>query len=182
MPVKGHQTHYLCKKCGETNPKNFYGHRKTECKKCLILRTNARAKSDEVYQRPVPHCIRCGEQDATQFYKHVRSECKACSCKRNSARQKGNHEHHRRRHLRRAYGITPEFYDAELAKQHGLCALCGRPPDETDLQKILVVDHDHETRAFRGLIHGRCNCILGYAKDDTAVLMSAIDYLNHHRK
>ena len=134
------------------------------------------------YQRKPHLCTQCGEQDAEKFYPHQRSQCKLCQQKRSSVRQRGNHDLHRRRHLRRAYGITPEFYDAELAKQHGLCALCGKPPDAADLQKILVVDHDHITKEFRGLIHGRCNSLLGYSKDDTSVLIAAIDYLNRHRK
>jgi hypothetical protein len=182
MPVKGYQAPHLCKKCGETDPENFYGPRKTECKKCLIVRTGARAKSDEVYQRPSQRCKTCGEQDPVKFYIYQRGECKACVKKRTSKYQTGNKEFNRRRHLRRAYGITQEFYDTELAKQQGRCALCGMPPDETDLQKILVVDHDHETGEFRGLIHGRCNCILGYAKDDPKTLRSALEYLARHHK
>jgi hypothetical protein len=127
-------------------------------------------------------CRMCSETDETKFYPYRAFECKECTCARTSARQRGNTKLHRTRHLKRTYDITPEFYEAELAKQHGLCALCGLPPDDTDLQKILVVDHDHETDEFRGLIHGRCNSILGYAKDNTAVLIASIDYLNRHRK
>ncbi len=134
------------------------------------------------YPRKPHYCTRCGEQDPTKFYTHKRGECVSCCHQRSTRQQKGNKPFNRRRHLRRAYGITPEFYDAEFIKQQGLCALCGKPPDKTDLQKILVVDHDHETEEFRGLIHGRCNCILGYAKDDIVTLHAAVDYLSRHKK
>ena len=135
------------------------------------------------YPRP-PHCCKkCGEKDPTKFYATRRTECKVHCIQRSSFSQKGNKYLNRRRHLE--VGLTaspPEQYDEYLAKQNGLCALCGKPPNDKDLQKILVVDHDHETGEMRGLIHGRCNSILGYAKEDTVVLQNAIRYLNDHRK
>lgn len=132
-------------------------------------------------QKKIRSC-KCGETDESKFYPYRAFECKACTNRRTSARQRGNTELHRRRHLKRAYNWTPEKYDAELAKQHGLCAICGKPPDEDDLQKILVVDHNHDTKVVRGLIHGRCNTLLANAKEDTAVLLGAIDYLVRTRE
>lgn len=127
-------------------------------------------------QRKPTVCL-CGETDSNQFYAMSRSECKKCACERTSARQRGNTDLHRARHLKRAYGITPERYDEEFKKQNGLCDMCGLPPDPTDLQKNLVVDHDHETGEFRALVHGRCNSLLGYAQENPVILRAAIDYL-----
>ena len=129
-----------------------------------------------------PRICKCGETDAAKFYVTQASECKKCLSRRTASHQRGNTEFHRRRHLHRAYGWTPEMYDAQLSKQHGLCALCGKPPDETDLQKTLMVDHNHETGETRGLIHGRCNAVIGYAREDTALLLAAIDYVVRYRK
>ena len=128
-----------------------------------------------------PRICKCGETDTKQFYAFRASECKNCVSARTSKRQRGNSKLHRTRHLKRAYGTTPEKYDTELAKQNGLCALCGKPPDPTDLQKILVWDHDHKTKKFRGLIHGRCNSLLGYAQDDIKILLAAASYLIHRK-
>ena len=126
-----------------------------------------------------PRICHCGETNPIQFYAAQASECKACLIKRTASKQKGNHEHHRRRHLRRAYGWTPEKYDSELEKQHGLCALCGKPPLPGE---ILRVDHDHETGEARGLIHQHCNSLLGFAREDTAILLAAIHYVNRYRQ
>jgi hypothetical protein len=129
-----------------------------------------------------PRICKCGETRDSEFYAMSRSECKRCACARTSSRTRGRTDLHRTRHLHRAYNWTPEKYDAELAKQNGLCAVCGEPPDETDLQKILVVDHDHKTQRKRGLIHGRCNAILGYARDNPAILLAAAAYLQKHNQ
>lgn len=125
-------------------------------------------------------CRFCGETEEIQFYLPHATECKKCLCARTSRAQNGNSSFHRRRHLRRKYGLTVEQYENMLAEQNGLCALCGLPPDETDLQKILVVDHDHETNQIRGLIHGRCNALIGYAREDVRVLTCAIGYVTRN--
>ncbi len=53
-------------------------------------------------------------------------------------------------HLKRAYGITTEQYDALLAKQNGCCAICGK--HHTEFKKALSVDHDHKTGEIFGLL------------------------------
>jgi hypothetical protein len=125
-------------------------------------------------------CKKCGESRETEFYTFSRSECKRCACIRTSAYHKDDPTYNRRRHLHRTYGITPEKYAESLAEQNGVCAMCGKPPVDDDLQKILVVDHNHKTNKFRGLIHGRCNSLLGYAREDKTVLLGAVAYLGRH--
>ena len=71
------------------------------------------------------------------------------------------------------YGITEKDYDALLASQDGVCAICRLPPDE----KYLAVDHCHDTKRVRGLLHRTCNSGLGMFKDDVLRLQSAIEYL-----
>jgi len=44
-----------------------------------------------------------------------------------------------------------------LIEQDGRCPLCGR-----SLRKRIVVDHDHSTGKVRGLLHNRCNSMLGW--------------------
>lgn len=126
-----------------------------------------------------PRICHCGEIGPDQFYVTHASECKWCLIARTASRQKGNHAHHQARHLHRAYNWTPEKYNSELEKQHNLCALCGKPPAKGER---LRVDHDHETGEPRGLIHQHCNSLLGFAREDTTLLLSAIDYICRYKK
>lgn len=78
-----------------------------------------------------------------------------------------------------SYGITQEAYDALLAQQNGVCAICGNP--ETVIIRgtlcPLSVDHDHDTGKIRGLLCSTCNAALGLFKDNIENLSNAIDYL-----
>jgi hypothetical protein len=81
-------------------------------------------------------------------------------------------------------GLSDEQYQAMIAKQRSLCALCGAPPG----RRQLAVDHDHACcpgrdscgKCLRELLCGRCNPLLGYAHDDIAILEAAIAYLKKH--
>lgn len=92
------------------------------------------------------------------------SHCKVCyQAKQSQAARK------------RKYGLTPEQYDAEVARCGGSCPMCGESAK-------LVVDHDHRTGAFRSLLCDRCNRLLGVADDSVDLLQAAIDYLTCHKE
>lgn len=73
----------------------------------------------------------------------------------------------------KAYGLTVTDYERELAKQDGLCALCRKPP----VAREFVVDHDHETGEFRGLVHFSCNTLLGWLESHAHLVEAAQTYL-----
>lgn len=68
-----------------------------------------------------------------------------------------------------------EEYDSLLEKQNYSCAICGITAEEID--KKLIVDHNHETLKVRGLLCWRCNSGLGFFKDNQIHLAMAIEYL-----
>jgi hypothetical protein len=74
--------------------------------------------------------------------------------------------------LKRLYGISVAEYDALLAKQGGVCAICRQHS-----KRRLCVDHCHLTGTVRGLLCDRCNLGLGYLKEDQASLVAALAYL-----
>lgn len=78
-------------------------------------------------------------------------------------------------HLRNEFGITTEQYNAMLAAQNGLCAICHKPPEGN---KRLSVDHDHTTGKVRSLIHNHpCNLIVGYLEKFPKEFADAIKYV-----
>ena len=90
----------------------------------------------------------------------------------------------RRKQRLRRYGLTIEQYDAMLADQQGLCALCGKPPSNPDgigVAGRLHVDHDHETGRVRSLLCLNCNHGVGSFRDDPEVMRRAAEYVERFR-
>ena len=91
-----------------------------------------------------------------------------------------------RQYLKRTYGLTLNDYQETYKTQNGLCAICHTYyksviefPD-TPLKETLIVDHDHtktKKSAFRGLLCGNCNHVIGFACDNPKILSSAARYL-----
>lgn len=83
------------------------------------------------------------------------------------------------------YGITLADYESLLESQQYKCAICF-----SSVSGSMNVDHDHSCcpgqkscgSCVRGLLCGPCNSGIGYLKDNTSILMSAIDYLEKQRK
>lgn len=75
----------------------------------------------------------------------------------------------------RKYGITLSEYLTLLENQHGVCAVCKRPP--RGRRKFLAVDHNHKTGDIRGLLCITCNVGLGALGDSTELLYAALAYL-----
>jgi hypothetical protein len=90
---------------------------------------------------------------------------------------KRNKNHRRSQRLLKNYGITLEDYEVMLENQNHTCKICGTS-DAGGIAGRMVVDHCHTTGNVRGLLCNRCNTAIGLFKDDTAVLASAIKYLN----
>jgi len=80
------------------------------------------------------------------------------------------------RKLRHLYGMSVADYEAMLAAQGGVCAVCGSPPRTTGKAR-LDVDHCHRTGEVRGLLCGYCNRALSQVDDNTDLLHALINYL-----
>lgn len=87
--------------------------------------------------------------------------------------------------LRKKFGA--DFGLADLKKmllaQKGLCVICGEPETARGRKggtKLLAVDHDHQTNKVRELLCQACNRMLGYARDNRAILLAGVAYLDKH--
>ncbi len=108
------------------------------------------------------------------------SYCRKCSTVRSQRYRKRNPEWYimekkKKRCTKR--GITVTELDILYMRQGFRCAICGVP--ESELQKVMAIDHDHETGKARGLLCEPCNIMLGSAKDNPDVLKAGISYLEN---
>jgi len=158
-----------CNKCGVMKSlEEFYrasgmrdGYR-GDCKLCNAAASRARYEADRVAE--IARVKRWQQANADRVNAYHRERRADPEVKRQA----------RAYHLMRTFGITIEQYEAILAGQGGVCAICGRAPSESI---SLHVDHDHETGRIRGLLCFRCNNSLGDLDDDPALLQSALSYV-----
>lgn len=79
------------------------------------------------------------------------------------------------------YELTPEWYDAAVEAQGGVCVICGQP--ETVMRfgklKLLAVDHNHAGKP-RGLLCQGCNQGIGHLGKDLGRMEAAAEYLEDH--
>lgn len=140
-----------CSRCGEVKPlsefhisnRNKDGHQ-SRCKLCAKAASRARALSDP-------------ERTREYNRRHNNSES-------GKLRQ-------RAWHVRRAYGLTLEEYEAMRSRAMGCCQICGAEHHRLEL------DHCHATGTLRGFLCPSCNKILGLARDNAERLRRAASYL-----
>ena len=158
-----------CSKCGVWKPlSDFYrspgmrdGYR-NDCKPCNLA---AKAERHRANPEPARARARQWQFDNPERFRETQRRLKA---KPEYKRRERN------RYLVKTYGITVDEYDALLAAQGGVCAICRCPPRE---DVSLHLDHDHATGERRGLLCFKCNNALGDFDDDPERLLRAYVYL-----
>lgn len=121
----------------------------------------------------------------------LKRECKKCLSEKAMRWVDKNPDRALNAHLRRRFGITLDDYNAILADQGGVCAVCGKPPviystpggrrrQGRQVKPRLVVDHDHETGKVRGLLCVLCNRGIGFLQDNPEILRQALEYLENN--
>lgn len=83
----------------------------------------------------------------------------------------------RNRRLKKVYGVVPEQWEALFESQGRRCAVC---PRTAPTDKSWHTDHCHDTGVIRGILCGKCNLMLGHAKDNPETLRAAAFYLEKH--
>ena len=78
--------------------------------------------------------------------------------------------------LKYYYGIGYNDYNNLFNKQNGCCAICGK--HQSELNRKLSVDHNHNTGVVRGLLCRNCNSAIGLLKEDVNIINNALKYIN----
>lgn len=96
-----------------------------------------------------------------------------------TARTKKNAPAQRAATLKRQYGLTQVQWDAKLAVQGGVCAICKGAQSKG--RKSFCTDHDHKTGTVRGLLCHPCNVAIGLLRDSADLAFAAACYLRQHK-
>ncbi len=169
-----------CAACGEIkNLEDFSKPRREYCKPCNNRRIRdwriSKRKLREAEQGPKVEqthkiCKRCKEDKPLDDYypqgKWRSSYCKPC-CVKNAVERRVNGGPNFRvveklKYKTKRMGTTPEWFNARMEEQHGVCAICHQPETHpikrgSSVVRSLAIDHDHLTGKVRGLLCFRCN-------------------------
>jgi hypothetical protein len=143
---------------------------------CDIALRNAR-KSEQRWQETWANrqpCAQCGgpiPETRTRGAKYCSRSCGAKAAADRFPKEKRS-AYNRRYN----YDLAPEEFEALLAGQGGVCAIC-KTDEWRGKHNKPHVDHDHATGRVRGILCGQCNNGLGNYRDNPDVLRAAADYL-----
>jgi hypothetical protein len=117
----------------------------------------------------------------------ISPHCKPCTYVNNRAWQAKNKAKIRDTAFYRNYGITLDEYNAILASQGGVCAICKGVEIvaieyRTGVPRNLAVDHCHSTGTIRGILCSSCNQGIGHFRDSAEILAAAAEYLAKHQR
>jgi hypothetical protein len=113
---------------------------------------------------------------------YAKGFCKVCYDKDKWIRlpHKQNPVVAKRKNVRRKFDLSLDAYEALIAAAK-VCGMCGKPFGAIEAGLDPVLDHDHQTKKVREVIHRRCNAALGLLYDDVLILAAGIVYLRRHQ-
>lgn len=84
------------------------------------------------------------------------------------------------------HGVTVEWYEQQLQKQGGLCAICRKPEVQSNVPNgrpmRLAIDHAHHgKKQVRGLLCVRCNTSMARLEEVEGWTEAALTYLHEYK-
>lgn len=165
-----------CCVCEEEKPATIeYFHRRSgsddglrcDCKTC---RKNKNLKLPDRTNRRCSTCKELKPNTTDNFHTFstksgsaTRALCKVCHSK-----------YQKEYKLMKHYGLSLMGYELMIEQQDAKCAICN------ELTSKLVVDHCHTTGKVRSLLCNDCNTGIGMLKENKEIMLSAIEYIDHH--
>jgi hypothetical protein len=166
-----------CRKCGESKPPaemkkdtRYRDGLSSYCKKCHQVATIRWQKNNPVRVNVVKK----------QRYARKREEINAVR------RNRYDTEKARWNNLKRLYRVSREWYELQILKQNGRCAICGT--DAENSKRKMAVDHDHSCctktptcgKCNRGILCHPCNMALHLVERDRDWMHTATRYLDRY--
>lgn len=137
-----------------------------KCKRCEVMKVieepDRRTKDKLRYGK---YCHECRKIVKREYY---------------SKWANANKDRIRNSHLKYHYGITTEDYNRMFNSQDGKCAICNT--HQSELDKVLSVDHNHTTNKVRGLLCVNCNHALGALREDSQIINGMLNYLKQYEE
>jgi uncharacterized CHY-type Zn-finger protein len=138
------------------NGKNSY------CKDCAL------ASNRKYYLSPEAKAKKKARNKAYDATERGKNAKKVRNTKWRANHPEQDYQYVRERDLKYHFNLTQAEYDAMLASQGGVCAIC----KQIDSRKrkdgshfSLSVDHNHATGEIRALLCGKCNTALAHFED-----------------
>lgn len=158
------------------------GIRELTCQDCVCdLNDENWSKSNKEYGRYI--CKKCWNTRQKKYNKlspeHKNQKKIEREAKWDDNRRKLEADKRYGRWLKRTYGITYEDYNQMLALQEHSCKICHSK--DAGGRGRFHVDHCHTKGHIRGLLCAMCNLLLGKAKDNPSILLSAVKYLEDNK-
>ena len=111
------------------------------------------------------HCLKCTTEYSRELHAGKSSDPVWAAYRADRARNN---------HLKRSYNMTVDDFEVMRKEQEGCCAVCGTVCEN------LVVDHNHETGAVRGLLCQLCNVAVGAVRESAKIAGAVGRYIEKH--
>jgi hypothetical protein len=146
------------------------------CKKCGIVKPlNSFHKNKGLKDGRDNRCLDCFRAGCRSWYLKNKEKNDAQAKAWYQKNKEVVKQRSRDGELLRNFGITRQEYNRIFQIQGGMCKICG--VHQSNVNKSLRVDHDHETKKIRGLLCHNCNVSLGLLKENIETLKKMVAYL-----
>lgn len=152
---------------------------------------DVREKANQYYWKNRKKCL-AKQKAYSHLYKEIKKKYDKEKYERNREKIKEKQKlyYHRNRpkakqyRLQKLYGISLKDYKNKWNEQKGQCAICHIKSYNIEemFNRVLVLDHDHNTNQVRGLLCNSCNRGLGLLNDDPLIISNAFNYLNQWKQ
>lgn len=164
-----------CKLCGHVGEEKEFASGRFRCLKCHEKLETERYHRDKDKHRAKRKEYRLENSDrekerANDWY----YENKERAIKSSSERWKNNKEYITEQRQLRVYNLTKNELLYMKVRCDNKCEICKEEFDK------MCVDHCHITGKVRGLLCHKCNCAIGFLKDEFSLVESAVQYLRKY--